>query len=113
MIIEKCNSRVLIGSMVMVYQPLHHAREIATMKLFSGFSCKAKSARSNKISLMFLIKKILVGLVGYEMITANSALRVSLALCHLIPIACGIIVKYRIRQMVGIYSVFAWINKLY
>ena len=32
----------------MVYEPLYHAREIATIKLPSaGCSCKAKSARSN------------------------------------------------------------------
>ena len=36
-----------------------HAREIATIKLSSaGCSCKAKSARSIKIFLLFLIKQL-------------------------------------------------------
>ena len=38
-------------------------------------------------------------LVGYEMIIANSALRASLAIYHLISIrACGIIVKYNLHN---------------
>ena len=33
-----------------VYEPLYHAREIATIKLASGCSCRAKSASSSNIS---------------------------------------------------------------
>ena len=36
----------LIGLVAMVYEPLCHAREITTIKLSSGCSCKAKSADS-------------------------------------------------------------------
>ena len=46
----RCNSRVLIGLAAMGYQQLYHAREIATITLFSGCSCKAKLARSSNIS---------------------------------------------------------------
>ena len=35
---------------VHVYEPLHHVKEIATIKLSSGCSYKAKSARSSNIS---------------------------------------------------------------
>ena len=47
------NSRDLIGLAVMVHKPLYHAREIATIKLSSGCSWKAKSARSSNISDCF------------------------------------------------------------
>ena len=41
----------LIGLAAMVYQePPYHDREIANIKLSSGFSCKAKSARCSNIS---------------------------------------------------------------
>ena len=40
----------MIGLVTMVYEPLYHAREIETIKLSSGCSCKAKSARSGNIS---------------------------------------------------------------
>ena len=33
-IIVQCNSRVLIGVAAMVYEPLYHAREVATMNCF-------------------------------------------------------------------------------
>ena len=49
-IIIQCNSRDLNGLVAMVYEPLYHAREIATIKLSSGCSCKAKSVRSSNIS---------------------------------------------------------------
>ena len=39
-----------IGLAAMVYEALYHAREIATIKLSSGFSCKAKLARSCNVS---------------------------------------------------------------
>ena len=48
-IIEKCISRDLIGLAAMVYEPLYHAREIATIKLCSDCSCKAKSASSSNV----------------------------------------------------------------
>ena len=56
----------------MVYEPLYHAREIVTIKLSSGCTCKAKSARSSNSSFY---NKIIIPLtlVGYEMIIANSA----------------------------------------
>ena len=47
------NSRDLIGLAVMIYKPLNHAGEIATIKLSSGCSWKAKSARSSNISDCF------------------------------------------------------------
>ena len=46
----QCNSRHLIGFTAMVFEPLYHAGEIAAIKLSSGCSCKAKSARSSNIS---------------------------------------------------------------
>ena len=52
------HSRDLIGLAAMVYEPLYHAREIATIKLPSSCSCKAKSARFSNISLLFLIKQL-------------------------------------------------------
>ena len=69
----------------MVYEPLYHAREIAAIiKLSSGCSCKAKSARSRNISLIVFNKTIIpLALLGYEMIKTNSALRASLVICHL------------------------------
>ena len=47
------HSRDLIGLAAMVYEPLYHAREIATIKLPS--SC---SARFSNISFLFLIKQL-------------------------------------------------------
>ena len=38
-IIVQCNSRDLIGLAAMVYEPVYHAQEIATIK-FSVYSCK-------------------------------------------------------------------------
>ena len=59
----------LIGLAAVVYEPLYHAREIATIKLSSGCSCKAKSAGFSNISLTIFNKPIiLLTLVGYEMI---------------------------------------------
>ena len=48
----------MIGLAAMVYEPLYHAREIETIKLSSGCSCKMKSARSSNISSLFLIKQL-------------------------------------------------------
>ena len=52
------NSRHLIDLAAMVYEPLYHAREIATIKLSSGCSCKAKSARSSNNFWMLLTKQL-------------------------------------------------------
>ena len=41
-IIAQRNFTDLIALAIMVYEPLYHAREIATIKLASGCSCKAK-----------------------------------------------------------------------
>ena len=46
----------LIALATMVFQPLYHARETATIKLSSGCSCKAISFRSSNISWLFSIK---------------------------------------------------------
>ena len=41
-----------------VYEPLYHAREIATIKLSSGCSFREKSARSRNSSSLFVIKQL-------------------------------------------------------
>ena len=78
----------LIGLAAMVYyEPLNHAREIVIIKLSSGCSCKARSARSsNIILLIFFFNKAIIPpmLVRYEMIIANLVLHTSLAIYHLI-----------------------------
>ena len=68
----------------MVYEPLYHAGEIATIKLSSGYSCKAKSADLARFLDCFFLNKTNIPLtvVGYEMI-ANSAFRTSLTIYHL------------------------------
>ena len=45
-----CNSRDLNDLVAVVYEPLNNALEIGTIKLSSGCSCKAKSAKSSSIS---------------------------------------------------------------
>ena len=40
----------------MVYEPLYHGQEMATIKLSAGYSCTAKSVRSSNISRWFFIK---------------------------------------------------------
>ena len=56
----------------LIFLPLYHAREIAAIKLSSGCSCKAKSARSSNISYLFLVKQFIpLALVGYEMVIAQ------------------------------------------
>ena len=52
------NNNNLICLAAMVCEPLYHAREIATIKLSSGFSCKAKSARSSNISSLVLMRQL-------------------------------------------------------
>ena len=69
----------------MAYGPLYHGREMATIKLSAGCSCTAKSVTDLTIFLDCFNKTIIpLALVGYEMIIANSALRASLAIYHLI-----------------------------
>ena len=48
---------IWLALVAMVYEPLNHAREIATIKWSSGCSRKAKLARSINISLLFLTKE--------------------------------------------------------
>ena len=48
-------SRDLIGLAVMVYEPVYDAREIVNVKLSSGCSCKAKSARFSSTADRWLI----------------------------------------------------------
>ena len=82
-----CNSSVLIGLAAMVYESLYHTREMVTIKLPSGCSNKAKSAKfSNTMYLLMIFNKTIIplALVGYEMNKANLALRASLAIYHLI-----------------------------
>ena len=75
--IVQSNSRDFIGLAAIEYEPLYHAREIATIKLSSTCSCKVKSARSSNNSIVFNKKIIPLTLVGYEMIITNSTLRAS------------------------------------
>ena len=48
----------LIGLAAMVYEPLYHSQEKATIELSSACSCKAKSERYSNIYLLFLIKQL-------------------------------------------------------
>ena len=57
---------------------------MASIKLPSGCSKQAKSAKSSNSWMIFNKTIIPLALVGYEMITANSALRASLAIYHLL-----------------------------
>lgn len=63
----------MIGLLVMGYQPLCHAREIATIKFFSDCSCKMKPTNSNNISWYFNNnkKKNSFRTVGYWVIIAR------------------------------------------
>ena len=40
----------LIGLAAMVYEPLYHGREMATIKFSAGYSCTGKSVRSSNVS---------------------------------------------------------------
>ena len=84
-IIVYCYSKDLIGLAAMVYEPLYNAREIATIKLPSGCSCKAKPARSSSF-LTFLIKQLFHLHLFDEEITA---LCTSLVTYHLIFNTCS------------------------
>ena len=66
-------------------EPLYHARETATIKLSSGCFFQSPLSKIQQYVLVGLNKIIIpLWLVGYEMIVANSALRASLAIYHLI-----------------------------
>ena len=80
---------LMIGLAAMVYEPLYHAREIETIKLCCGCSCKAERARSSNIFVdiycsFYIFIDIPLVLVGCETITANLVLCTSLVICHLI-----------------------------
>ena len=81
-------SRHLIGLAAMVYEPLYHARDKATIKLCSDCFAKRNQQDIAPIILIVFNKTIItiipLALVGYEMIIANSALHASSAIYHLI-----------------------------
>ena len=66
----------------MVYEPLYHAREVATINCFLAALEKEISDAYQYYLIVF--NKTILALVGYEMIIANSVLRASLAIYHLI-----------------------------
>ena len=81
----------------MVYEPLYHAQEIATIKLSSG--CLVLQGEMSKIEQYLIVfnKTIIpLTLVGYEMIIANEARSAELAIYHLTDPtrARGIIVRH-------------------
>ena len=82
----------------MVYEPLYHARERATIKFSSGSSCKAKSVTCSKKPWFFFFNKIIIprALVGYEMIKARRPRWLSIISYP--TRASGIIVKYSPTQ---------------
>ena len=68
----------------MVYEPLYHAREEATINCFL-VALENEISKAYQYYLIGFNKTIIpLALVGYEMIIANSALRASLAIYHLI-----------------------------
>ena len=74
----------MIGLAAMVYEPLYHAQEIATLKLVFWLSLKSEISKILQYILTVFNKTIIpLTLVGYEMIIANLALRASLAIYHL------------------------------
>ena len=91
-IIVKCNSRVLIGLAAMVYEPLYHAREVATINCFLVALEKEISKGYQYYLIVFNETIIRVALVGYEMMIANSARSASLAIISYPTHAGGIIV---------------------
>ena len=68
----------------MVYEPLYHAREIATINCFLVVLGKEISKAYKNYFIVFNKTIIPLAPVGYEMIIANSGLRASLAIYHLI-----------------------------
>ena len=79
-IIVLCISRDLIGLAVMVYEPLHHVREIATIKCLLVVLAKRNQQQLAVFLDVFNKTIISLALVGYEVIIANSALLASLAM---------------------------------
>ena len=74
----------MIGLAAMVYEPFYHAREVETMSYFL-VALEKEISKAYQYSLIVFNKTIFqLALVGYEMIIANSALRASLAIYHLI-----------------------------
>ena len=68
----------------MVYEPLYHAREVANINCFL-VALENEISEAYQYYLNVFNKTIIpLALVGYEMILANSALRASLAIYHLI-----------------------------
>ena len=66
----------------MVYEPLYHARVVATTNCFL---VEKEISKAYQYYLIVFDKTIIPpALVGYEMIIANSALRALLAIYHLI-----------------------------
>ena len=57
----------------MVYQPLYHAREIATINCFLVALEKEISEAYRQYFIVFIKTIIPLALVGYEMIIANEA----------------------------------------
>ena len=74
----------MIGLAAMVYEPLYHAREVATINCFLVPLEKEISKAYQYYLIVFNKTIIPLARVGYEMIIANSALRASLAIYHLI-----------------------------
>ena len=68
----------------MAYKPLYHAREVATIYCFLVVLEKEISKAYQYFLIVFNKTIIPLALVGYEMIIANSALRTSSAIYHLI-----------------------------
>ena len=59
MITIKCNSRGLIGLAAMVYQPLNHTGEVATIKLCSGCSLQSEISKIKQYLLVVFDKMII------------------------------------------------------
>ena len=65
--------KVLIGLAAMVYEPLYHAREVATINFLVAL--EKEISKAYQYYLIVFNKTIIpLALVGYEMIIANSAL---------------------------------------
>ena len=68
----------------MVYEPLYHSREVATINCFL-VALEKEISKAYQYYLIAFNKTIIpLALVGYQMIMANSAFRASLAIYHLI-----------------------------
>ena len=69
----------------MVYEPIYHAREGATINNCFLVALEKEISKAYQYDLIVFNKTIIpLALVGYEIIIANSALRASLAIYHLI-----------------------------